>query len=189
MVEITVTWANDELEKFGDRLTELRLTFPKVLPRIINQVGGRARTQVVRALTKQTGLPRQTIEKAIGNPGRAHAGSLSYEMRTRGGNIRLKYLRPHETEEGVVAYAFGKATLYPGAFLKGGSFPNRKDVPKFDGHAMVRNRSSGRDYTFARSGVRIPVEMTTGATKAAFEHVAMPLLQARVEAALRKLIG
>jgi hypothetical protein len=35
----------------------------------------------------------------------------------------------------------------------------------------------------------IPTEMTTGATKAAFERIAGPLLQQRVEAAIHKLLG
>lgn len=187
MSAISVRWADNHLKTFGKRIGELNEKFPLVLPRIVNQVGARAKTQVTRSLTKQTGLPRATIVKAIGDPGRARAGKLSYEMRTRGGNIRLKYLGAFETEDGVVAKPFGKTTLYPGAFMRGGWWPNRVDVPKFDGHAMIRN-GSGRNYTFARSGVMIPQEMTQGATMAAFQGIAGPLLKVRVEAALLKLL-
>jgi hypothetical protein len=35
----------------------------------------------------------------------------------------------------------------------------------------------------------IPTEMTTGATAAAFERIAGPLLQQRIEAVLKKLVG
>lgn len=112
---------------------------------------------------------------------------LSYDMLTRGGNIRLKYLKPKESPAGVMAKPFGKSTLYPKSFMMGGAFPDRKAVAKFGGHVMFRNRSGGRHYTFARSGVFIPREMTTGATKTAFETTATPLLQERVEKVLRKL--
>lgn len=185
---LRIAWADRVLSQYGKRIETLHERFPKVLPRIVNQVGDRSKTQVVRNLTKQTGLPRKTIVRAIGDPTRATPGRLSYEMVTRGGNIRLKYLNPRETEAGVVAKPFGKSTLYPGAFLKGGTFPDRKVVDKFDGHAFFRLNRSGSRITFARSGVIIPVEMTQGATKAAFERIAGPLLQDRVEAVLAKLV-
>lgn len=188
MARIEIKWADDHLKQYGRKVRELNKRFPKVLPRVINQVGNRAKTQVIRNLTKQTGLQRRVVVEAV-NVSLAGRKRLSYEMVTRGGNIRLKYLRPRETEEGVIARPFGKPTLYPKAFMMGGAFPNRVPVARFDGHVMFRNRSSGRHYTFARSGVRIPVEMTTGATRGAFERTAAPLLKERVEAVLAKLIG
>lgn len=182
-------WADANLKIFGDRIRVLNERFPKVLPRIVNQVGNRAKTTVIRNLIKQTGLPRKTIVKAVGNPNPARPGKLSFELMTRGGNIRLKYLRPRETKQGVVAYPFGKRTLYAGSFMKGGAFPKRKGVLKFDGHVMIRNKPGTRFYTFQRSGVYIPHEMTTGATAGEFMRIAGPLLRTRVEAAMVKLLG
>lgn len=188
MTTVTVKWADANLKRFGKKLDQLNTRFPKVLPRIVNQVGDRAKTQVIRNLTRQTGLPRKTIVKAVGDPARAHAGRLSYEMVTRGGNIRLKYLAPRESRPGVTAIPWGKRQLFPGTFMKGGAFPNRKVVAKFDGHVYRRLNTSGTKITQARSGMFIPTEMTTGATKAAFERIAAPLLQQRVEAAIGKLL-
>jgi hypothetical protein len=185
---VGVKWADDVLKQYRKRVEILDERFPNVLPRITNQVGDRAKTQVIRNLTAQTGLPRKTIVKAVGDPSRARPGRLTYEMVTRGGNIRLKYLNAKETEAGVVARPFGKSTLYPGAFMRGGRFPNRKEVQKFDGHAFYRLNRSGSRITFARSGVIIPAEMTTGATKAAFDRIAGPLMRDRVDAALAKLM-
>ena len=187
MSAITVKWADRHLFEFQRRLAHVEQRFPRVIPQTINQVGNRAKTQVIRNLTKQTGLKRKTIVKAVGDPGLARPGKLSYDLVTRGGNIRLKYLTPRETAPGVVAKPFGKTTLYPGSFMMGGAFPNRKAVAKWDGHVFFRN-SYGRRYAFARSGVFIPKEMTTGATKAAFERIAAPLLRQRVDAVLLKLL-
>lgn len=191
---IKMHWSDKTMLKFGRSIDRLNREFPKVIPREINKVGNRAKTQVIRQLTKQTGLNRKVIVAAVGKPNQAKPGKLSYEMRTRGGNIRLKYLKPKETGGGVVAKPFGKATFYPGAFMMGGAVGNRKAVAKFDGHVMRRvARTPGvaggsRHYTFARSGVVIPVEMTSGATLAAFEKIAGPLLQERVEKVIAKLL-
>lgn len=187
MAQLIAQWADRHIQKYGKRAEELQRRYPTVLPRIVNQVGNRAKTVVIRELTKQTGLPRKTIVKAVGNPNPAKPGKLSYEMVTRGGNIRLKYLRPKETAAGVIARPFGKATLYPGTFMRGGQFPNRKDVPEWKGHVFFRN-GRGRNIAFARSGVIIPTEMTTKATAAAFLRIAGPLLEERIEAALAKLM-
>jgi len=188
MTVVRALWADQNIKVFGKRLKELERRYPVVLPRIVNQVGNRAKTQVIRNLTQQTGLPRATIVKAVGDPTTARPGRLSYEMKTRGGNIRLKYLAPRETRMGVVAKPWGKPTLYFGTFMKGGRFPNRKIVAKFDGHVYRRLNASGSKITQARSGMFIPVEMTTGRTRAAFREIAGPLLKQRVDAVLSKLI-
>jgi hypothetical protein len=188
MIALSMQWVDRNLSEYGKRIGALKERFPKVLPRIVNQVGNRAKTIVIRELTKQTGLPRATIVRAIGNPSGARPGKLYYDMTTQGGNIRLKFLRPKETPAGVVARPFGKPTLYPGSFMRGGLFPDRKDVPRFNGHVFYRLNGSGTKITFARSGVYIPKEMTTGATSAAFHRVAAPLLKVRVEVALNKLV-
>lgn len=187
MATISVRWADDHLKLFGSRIGRLNTKFPKVLPRIVNQVGNRAKTQVIRNLTKQTGLPRKTIVKAVGDPNPARPGKLSYEMVTRGGNIRLKYLAPRETRPGVTAIPWGKRTLFAGTFMKGGAFPNRHGG-KFGGHVMRRLNTSGTKLTQAGSGMFIPTEMTTGATASAFKSIAGPLLKQRIDAALIRLL-
>lgn len=185
MPQLVARWADDHVAAFAARIAEMNRRLPKVLPRIVNQVGNRAKTQVIRALTRQTGLPRKTIVKAIGKPATARPGRLAYEMQTAGGNIRLKYVKPKETRAGVKASPWGKRTLFPGTFILGGAFPDRYGLVR-DGHVM--RRIGGRKLTFARSGMFIPVEMTTGATAVAFEQTAAPLLKTRVEAALVKLV-
>lgn len=187
---VTTRWADDYLRHYARQLEQVALESPVILPRIVNQVGNRAKTIVIRSLTAQTGLPRKTIVAAVGNPATARAnGRLSYEMTTRGGFIRLKYLRPRETRPGVVARPFGQPKLYPGAFMRGGKFPKRVPVPRFGGHVMQRLDSAGRKLTQVRSTVRIPHEMTVGHTKAAFERTAAPLLRERVEAMLIRRFG
>jgi hypothetical protein len=187
-LDLVVSWDDIRgLEWQARQVRDLQDKFPKALPRLMNQVGDRARTKVVRELTSQTGLQRAVIRRAVKSE-RAFTGKLAYDLRSRGGNIRLKYLQPRETEAGVVAKPFGKRTLYPGTFMRGGVFPDRKNVPDFGGHVMFRNRGSGRHYTFARSGVFIPAEMVRGMTAKAFQAEVRTTLPQRIEALAAKLL-
>lgn len=188
MSKLVVTWQDiNGLAQFQTGIRALNEQFPKAVPRLMNQVGDRSKTKVIRALTKQTGLKRDVIARAVRNTSRAFSGKLTYDLRSRGGNVRLKYLNPKETLAGVVAKPFGKSTLYPKSFMKGGAFPNRKTVAEFGGHVMFRN-GRGRNYTFARSGVFIPKEMIEGMTKAAFETEVRTELPVRIDQLIRKMI-
>ncbi|WP_322997498.1 hypothetical protein [Castellaniella sp.] len=184
-MQIRVVWADQALKKWSDQITRLNREFPTIVPRIVNQVGRRARTQVINNLTKQTGLKRSVIVRAV-KESVSSSGNLKYSLTTRGGYIRLKYLNPKETPAGVVAKPFGQSRLYAGSFFKGGKFPRRKVVKQFDGHVYRRLNPSGSKITQVRSEVRIPEEMLEGATYNAFESTAAPLLQQRIEAVLRK---
>lgn len=190
---VVITWDDVRgFKRFEKQIQQLQDQYPKALPRLMNQVGRRARTKVVRHLVKETGLQRDVIVRAVKESAASSGkmtGSLSYDLRTKGGNIRLKYLKPRETEEGVVAFPFNKQTLYLRTFMMGGRFPDRKTVEEFDGHVMFRNRSKGRHYTFARSGVFIPKVMVEGMARDAFEAEARTELPARLEALIRKLLG
>lgn len=189
-MSMSIKWADDHLKVYSAMLERVNRENPIILPRIVNQVGNRAKTQVIRHLTAQTGLPRKTIVAAVGNPATARAnGKLSYEMVTRGGFVRLKFLRPRETRQGVVARPFGQPKNFPGAFMRGGRWPRRVDVPRFGGHVMQRLDTAGRKLTQVRSMVRIPHEMAVGHTVAAFHRTAAPLLRERVEAMLIKRYG
>lgn len=194
-MHIDIKWADDSLKKYASQIERLSREFPKLLPREINKVGARAKTQVIRTLAAQTGLPRKTIVKAVGNPTKASPGKLFYEMKTSGGQIRLKFFAARETKAGVSAKPFGQRKVFPGTFMKGGRFPNRVPVAVFHGdvyrslgRGKRRDGVFGSRLTLVKSEVYIPKEMTAGNTRAAFEKIAGPLLQERVEALIRKTL-
>ena len=88
----------------------------------------------------------------------------------------------------MVAKPWGKTTLYPGTFMKGGKFPKRVDVAELSPDVWRRLNKSGSRITQQRSGVRIPVEMVQGATADAFDKMAAPLLEQRVMKVIAKLL-
>lgn len=106
MTTIRSTWADQNLKRYGARSESSIAASPKVLPRIINQVGNRAKTQVVRARTRQTGPPRKTIVRAIGAP-----RALPQEVQGSG-NVRFTDLRgargglSHASHRGLLAFGW-----------------------------------------------------------------------------------
>ncbi|WP_439604512.1 hypothetical protein [Shinella sp.] len=167
------------------------------LQRAVNHVGGKARTQVIRALTKQTGLKRRTIVKAIrvnkaylgSTNGVSDGGSLDYVMSAQGGDIALKFFSPRETRRGVLASPFGKRKLFAKTFIKGGRFPKRVTAKGLHGHVYERLGSGRGPLQLEDSGVIIPAEMIKGATAAAFFKTVEADLPRRAMHEINRLVG
>src|SRR5258708_24105219 len=83
-----------------NRLVDLGKAMPKVAMRALNRTGAKAVTLMVRTLTAQTGLPRKTIKRAV-KSSRASLQNIAFALKTRGGNISLRYFKARETRAGV----------------------------------------------------------------------------------------
>lgn len=174
--------AGDGLTRFGNLTAALSDgEIGVIATRALNHTGAKAKTQVTRALTKQTGLPRKVIVKALrvrkatgGNPVRGTPGRLEYRLETSGGDISLKYFGARETKAGVSAAPFGKRAVFAGTFIMGGRFPGRVAL-NMGGHVFKRVGSGRIPIAKQDSGVVIPTEMVKGATAAAFEQSAAAL--------------
>ena len=191
-MDLSASWENASgIRRFDNMLKQLPTAKQKLVQvRALKRAGNMARTQVVRALAKQTGLKQKIIRKAIGKPKPPNFDSLTYVMATRGGEVSLKYFRARESRKGVTAYPFGKRTLFAGAFMKGGRFPNRKFVSKFHGGVFEADSSSsewGRAFKPVRSNVWIPNEMVSGETARAFTQTVAIQLPRRVEHELSRM--
>lgn len=140
---------------------------PREMATVLNSVGPAARSLVIAAETKQTGLKRATIVRAL-KERRASAGDLSYRITSQGGNIRAKFFTPVEADGGVVAKPWGMATTYASAFTMGGRLGNRVAL-RMGGEVLQRAGKGRGPIRTVHSGVLIPEEMTKGETLAAFE--------------------
>lgn len=156
--------------------------------RAVARTGDMARTQVVRALATQTGLPQKTIRKAI-KVTRPNFDAIAYRMRATGGDISLKYFKPRETRRGVTAAPFGKRELFAGTFMKAGAFPGRVAVAKFGGHVFERDGKERLPVVKIKSGVIIPQEMVAGETAKAFERSVSDNLPRRFAHEINRLTG
>lgn len=184
MADLTIKW-QDVAGMIRVENAMKRLDGPEkmlVLQRAVNHTGDKARTQVARVLSKQTGLPYGVIRKAlktdraygsrqefVGGPVSVSTNaSLSYTIRASGGDISLKYFKARETRAGVTAAPFGVRRLYNKAFMKGGRFPNRVTAKGLNGHVYRRTGAGRGPLELLNSGVVIPSEMISGASADAF---------------------
>ncbi|WP_319498066.1 hypothetical protein [uncultured Cohaesibacter sp.] len=158
--------------------------------RAVNHAGAKTKTQVVRALTKQTGLKRPLIVKAV-RARKANYGDIAYSMRTRGGDVSLKYFKPKEVRGGLTASPFGKRKMFDNHFMTSGLPGRRFSVLRLNGQVFEANTATsswGRPMSKADSGVVIPAEMVKGATADAFHRTSGPALEARLEHELSRAL-
>lgn len=187
MAVLQIRWQDvDGLHRFDNGIKALGKNGHKVMQRALARSGDIARTQVYRSLTKQTGLKRKVIVRAL-KIKRPSYTDLSYTISARGGDIALKYFNPRETRAGVSAAPFGQRKVFPSTFMKGGRFPNRSGMV-FHGHVMKRVGSDRFPIEVQKSGVVIPNEMVTGATADAFLNTVRARLPQRVEHELARLM-
>ncbi|MCG6115090.1 MAG: phage tail protein [Mesorhizobium sp.] len=186
---LVLGWQNEEgIARFADALRSLGdARFRTVGARVVNRTGDMARTQVRRNLTKQTGLQRRTIVKAV-RVTRANTASMVYVMRAKGGDVSLKYFKARETRRGVSAAPFGQRKVFASTFIKGGRFPERVSIGK-GGHVFARSGAGRTPIIKQKSGVVIPTEMVTGATRSAFETSVRMVLPQRLAHELRRMTG
>ncbi len=174
------------LAEYAERLSLAGDKASLVLARAINHTGPKARTQVIRALAKQTSLPQKTIRAAVRQT-KASTSTLVYRLDAAGGDVALKFFKPRETRQGVSAFVRGQRQLFDRTFLKGGSFASGRVPLKMGGQVFLR---IGRRTDLERqtSGVVIPAEMVDGASAKAFEETVEGALPGRIEHELARLL-
>lgn len=184
---LSIGWSDEEaIKKFAGAVHAVGNKLPIAAMRAANHTGQKAKTKVVRALTKQTGLKRKTIAKAV-KEYKANPTHMMYEMHAKGGDIALKYFAPRETRAGVSANPFGKRQVFAGHFIKGGRFPNRSN-PIIGGHVFERRGRERLPIDKIKSGVIIPDEMIKGETQEAFESTVRQELAPRLYHELKRLM-
>lgn len=171
------------LKQFADRLSQAKAKMPGALSALVMQVGPEATSQMKRVLPAQTGLKFKTINKALKGSGR---GSV-YTIKSKGGDIRLKFFNPRETAKGVTAAPWNARRLYPATFIRSGWWPKR-GKPVAHGQVMRRVGKSKFPITVARSGLYIPEEMVKGNSAVVFYGTVEARLAPAIEAILFKAL-
>lgn len=152
----------------------------------INDTGAKAASAAGRAMPGQTGLPAATARRALKKRTRSSPATLTFTVHTQGGDISLKYFAPRETRKGVSAKPWNSRRVYPSTFMKGGLFPNRKTVAKFNGHVFKREGGGKWPIALRDSGLFIPEEVVKGAIAEGWQSKAADL-QPRAEHIIRHM--
>ena len=158
----------------------------KIGVQTLNQVGVDARKEIIKAEARETGLSTRILGRAL-HETKASVEVPQYVITSAGGEISLKYFGAKETREGVSAKPWGKRVVFPGTFMKAGSFAQeRVTVQRWNGQVFrrtgaqtgnLRPNSKRRMDEFEKvtSGVVIPREMIRGEPLKAFETMASQL--------------
>jgi hypothetical protein len=157
---------------------------PAAISRAVRRTGDMTKTRMIRSLTKQTGLRREVIVRAI----KAFPAGMTYSMKSRGGDVHLKYFKARETRKGASAAPWNKRRVYAGAFIRGGRFPHRVGL-SLGGQVYRRTGKSRTPIVSLRSGLYIPKEMIGGATGAEFLSAVRSILPQRLAHEIAAILG
>lgn len=173
-----------EIDGLAEKFKRAEQEAPKAIARAVRRTGDMTATRVVRALTAQTGLKRQVIARAV----KKKPAGLTYSLKSRGGNVSLKYFKARETRKGVSAAPWNHRRVYAGAFIKGGRFPHRVGINK-GGQVFKRTGASRVPIARLKSGLFIPTEMVSGATAAEFLRAVRTILPNRLQHEIAAILG
>ncbi|MFG1332034.1 phage tail protein [Xanthobacter autotrophicus] len=172
---ISVEWQG--LAHIREMLERAARVSPQAVSRALNRTAEKARTDVTRALVKQTGLKFGAVRKAT-SLWRASPGSLSAEIRAKGGYTSLREFGARQTKKGVSAAPWGRRQVFDHAFI----------VKRYGAH--VYKREGARRFPILKLyGPAIPVEMVKGASRDAFFRAVESELPKRLDRELSRVLG
>jgi Tfp pilus tip-associated adhesin PilY1 len=147
----------------GNHFAQIKGKLPQALSTAVKAIGPQVLTAMRGALPGQTGLTSKTINKAL----KGSMQATAYVIKSHGGDIRLKYFKPEETQAGVSAAPWNHRQVYPATFINSGWWPNRR-APIARGQVLRRKGESKYPMIVVRSGLYIAEEMVKGASASAF---------------------
>lgn len=114
---------------------------------------------------------------------------MSYVIKSKGGNIRIKFYAAKETPKGVRHKSPHRGSPIAGAFQHGGRWPKRKGGP-YGGQGFYRRTGRNRfPLTAVRSDVWIPTEMISGPSAKSFYDAVQANLPDRLAHELLRILG
>ena len=131
-MHLIISAQDQVLARYGNALAALGDSQArKALSRALNHEGNKGRTQVKRALVKQTGIKYGAVDKAMATV-RATPATLTYTLKARGDETNIAWFGGVQRRKGVSAAPWHKRRIFRHAFI----------VPRF-GRAFIRT-SKGR---------------------------------------------
>ena len=195
-MKVTITPADGNIKRFANQLGALgsRKTHT-VLARAVNRTTTTAHGRVVKAIAKQSDIPRgiirQQVKRQTVSTNIDHGGSLEGVIRATGKPISLKYFKARQFSFGVKAKHGGKWHNYPSAFMG----PRPGVIARgLHGHVFVRTTektwiSKGKRAPIQKLfGPSVPEEMVRGESERVFRSAVSEMLEKRVAHEIGRLL-
>jgi hypothetical protein len=130
-VQLIISARDQVLARYGNQLAALgEGKAHKALSRALNHEGDKGRTQIKRALVKQSGIKYGAINKAVATV-RSTPTTLTYTFKARGDETNIAWFGGVQRRKGVSAAPWNKQRIFRHAFI----------VPRF-GRAFIRSSKS-----------------------------------------------
>lgn len=127
-MQIKISQRDDVLKRFGNRLASLGEEGARtVMSRGLNHEGDKGRTQVKKALVRQTGIKYGLINQAV-NTKYSTPATLTYTIEARGSETNISLFGARQRKKGVSAAPWGKRRIFKHSFV----------VPRYSGRVFVR---------------------------------------------------
>lgn len=127
IMQLIINARDQVLARYGNQLAALGDGQARTaMSRALNHEGDKGRTQVKRALVKQTGIKYGSIDKAMATI-RSTPATLTYQIKARGEETNIAWFGGKQRGKGVSAAPWKKRRIFKHAFI----------VPRF-GRAFIR---------------------------------------------------
>lgn len=188
-MRIDVKIDGDGLKRFENVIAALgegkaRVGIARAINRVVDSVHGK----VVRAVVKQTSIPRKIVREAVKKSKAAHQGDkpLQGVVYASGYPISLKHFGAKQFSFGVRAKVWGSFERFPSAFIYAGRWNSGNPVS--NGH-VFRRIGSKRLPIEKLEGPSVPEGLIAGEATHAFTQTVETMLPARVSHELGRLLG
>jgi hypothetical protein len=131
IMHLIITASDQVLARYNNQLAALGEGQARTaLSRALNHEGNKGRTQVKRALVKQTGIKYGAVNKAMATI-RATPATLTYTLKARGDETNIAWFGGVQRRKGVSAAPWHKRRIFRHSFI----------VPRFS-RAFIRTSKS-----------------------------------------------
>jgi hypothetical protein len=130
-MQLIISARDQVLAKYGNQLAALGDRNARTaMSRALNHEGNKGRTQVKRALVKQTGIKYGAVDKAMTTI-RSMPTTLTYTLKAKGEETNIAWFSGVQRGKGVSAAPWNKRRIFAHSFI----------VPRF-GRAYIRTSKS-----------------------------------------------
>lgn len=188
-MRIDIKIDGDGLKQFQNMMAALdegkaRVGIARAINRVVDSVHGK----VIRAVVKQTSIPRRIVKQSVKKSKTAHKGDgpLQGVVYSSGYPISLKHFGAKQFSFGVRAKVWGEFQKFPSHFINAGRWNSGKPVK--NGHVFQRVGAS-RFPIEKVDGPSVPEGLIAGEATHAFTQTVETMLPARVSHELGRLLG
>lgn len=186
---VNIRFADDELRRFENMIGALgEREARRGLARAVNRVTRTVEGRVIRAIVKQSSIPRAIVKRSIKTRLAAHKGDgpLHGVISAIGDDLSLKHFAARQFRFGVKARLYGKWERFPGTFIWAGTYRSGQAVA--NGHVWQRTSGASLPIEMLR-GPAVPDELIRDQALQVFEDTVRAMLPARAMHELSRLLN